>query len=103
VDKRMVDMAKSIIAKMRGEFDPDLFADRYQDALQELVQAKVKGLPVRERPEPEPTNVVNLFDALRRSIGEAPRKGPAGTRKPAPGRAKPRAKKSRRSAGCGAR
>jgi DNA end-binding protein Ku len=100
VDKRMVEMAKSIIDKMKGDFDPDFFKDRYQDALQELVQAKVKGLPVKEQPEPEPTNVVNLFDALKRSLGEAPRKAPAGSRKPAAAKtAKPRAKKARRKAG----
>jgi len=100
VDKRMVDMAKSIIEKMKGDFDPGFFSDRYQDALQELVQAKVKGLPVKEQPEPEPTNVVNLFDALKRSLGEAPRKGPAPTRKPAAKVAsKPRAKRARRKAG----
>jgi DNA end-binding protein Ku len=101
VDKRMVEMAKSIIEKMKGDFDPDFFKDRYQDALQELVQAKVKGLPVKEQPEPEPTNVVNLFDALKRSLGEAPRKAPAGSRKPAAAAktAKPRAKKARRKAG----
>lgn len=101
VDKRMVDMAKSIIDKMKGDFDPGFFKDRYQDALHELVQAKVKGLPVKEQPEPEPTNVVNLFDALKRSLGEAPRKAPAGTKKPAAAAktAKPRAKKARRKAG----
>jgi DNA end-binding protein Ku len=99
VDKRMIDMAKSIIEKMKDDFDPDFFKDRYQDALQELVQAKVKGLPIKEQPEPETTNVVNLFDALKRSLGEAPRKAPAGTKKPAAKAAKPRAKKARRKAG----
>lgn len=101
IDKRMVDMAKSIIEKMKGEFDPGFFTDRYQDALQELVQAKVKGLPVKEQPEPEPTNVVNLFDALKRSLNKAPRKGPAPTRKPAAQAktAKTRAKRPRRKAG----
>jgi DNA end-binding protein Ku len=101
IDKRMVEMAKSIIEKMKGEFEPGFFTDRYQDALHELVQAKVKGLPVKEQPEPEPTNVVNLFDALKRSLNESPRKGPAPTRKPAPAAkaAKPRAKRPRRKAG----
>jgi DNA end-binding protein Ku len=99
VDKRMVEMAKSIIGKMKDDFDPELFKDRYQDALHELVQAKVKGLPVREQPEPEPTNVVNLFDALKRSLGNGTRRAPAGSRKPAQqgrGAAKPRAKRARR-------
>jgi DNA end-binding protein Ku len=101
VDKRMVEMAQSIIEKMKGPFDPDMFTDRYQAALHELVQAKVKGLPVREQPEPEPTNVVNLFDALKRSLGDDGRKAPAESRKPAQGRrasTKTRAKRTRRKA-----
>jgi DNA end-binding protein Ku len=102
VDKRMVEMAKSIIEKMKGDFDPEFFTDRYQDALQELVQAKVKGLPMREQPEPEPTNVVNLFDALKRSLGDGARKAPAGSRKPAQNgknAAKSRVKRARRKTG----
>lgn len=101
VDPRMVEMAKSIIEKMKGKFDPALFTDRYQEALQELVQAKIKGLPVREQPEPAPSNVVNLFDALKRSLGDETRKAPAGSRKPEAGKRtapKSRAKKARRKA-----
>ncbi len=101
VDRRMVEMAKSIIGKMKDEFDPAMFTDRYQEALQELVQAKVKGLPVREQPEPAPNNVVNLFDALKRSLGDGSRKAPAGSRKPAAGKRTPpksRAKKARSKA-----
>jgi DNA end-binding protein Ku len=102
VDGRMVEMAQSIIAKMKDGFDPAVFTDRYQEKLHELVQAKVKGLPAPEQPEPEPTNVVNLFDALKRSLGDSGRKAPAGSRKPA-GRAKAapkaKAKRARRKAG----
>jgi DNA end-binding protein Ku len=102
VDKRMVEMAKSIIEKMKDGFDPAVFTDRYQDALHELVQAKVKGLPPPEQPQPEPTNVVNLFDALKRSLGDSGRKAPAGSRKPAPrakAAPKAKAKRARRKAG----
>jgi DNA end-binding protein Ku len=103
VDKRMVEMAKSIIEKMKDKFDPAEFNDRYQEALHELVQAKVKGLPAPEQPEPEPTNVVNLFDALKRSLGDSGRKAPAGSRKPAASKAKAapktKAKRARRKAG----
>jgi non-homologous end joining protein Ku len=60
----------------------------------------VKGLPVREQPEPAPSNVVNLFDALKRSLRDEPRKAPAESRKPAGKRVatKSRAKKARRKA-----
>jgi DNA end-binding protein Ku len=51
-----------------GHFDPDKFEDRYEDALKELLKKKQEGKPI-ERPErPKPTNVVNLMDALRRSV-----------------------------------
>jgi DNA end-binding protein Ku len=51
-----------------GHFEPSNFEDRYEDALKELLKKKQEGKPI-ERPErPKPTNVVNLMDALRRSV-----------------------------------
>ena len=51
-----------------GHFDPSRFDDRYEDALKDLLKKKQEGKPI-ERPERrEPTNVVNLMDALRRSV-----------------------------------
>jgi DNA end-binding protein Ku len=64
----MLELAKHIIEKMRGEFQPDEFEDRYEKALIELIRSKQKGMPVKPQPTHRQTNVVNLMDALRRSV-----------------------------------
>jgi DNA end-binding protein Ku len=77
--KEMLELAKHIIEKMRGKFQPEEFEDRYEKALIELIRSKQKGLPVKPQPTHRQTNVINLMDALRRSVeGE---KAGAGTAK----------------------
>jgi DNA end-binding protein Ku len=52
------------------KFDPNEFEDRYEEALMTLVRSKISGgKPVISK-APERGNVVNLMDALRRSIEE---------------------------------
>jgi Ku protein len=69
VEKQNLQMAELLIDKMEGPFDLSLFEDRYQKALQDLVEAKMKGQEPVVAEEPErPTNVVNLFDALKASL-----------------------------------
>jgi DNA end-binding protein Ku len=64
----MLDLASHIVKTKEGHFDPSRFDDRYEDALKDLLKKKREGRPI-ERPERrEPTNVVNLMDALRRSL-----------------------------------
>ena len=66
---QMVGLAETIIDKMTGEFEPEKFEDRYENAMIELIRSKQAGLPVpKEKPAARPANVVNLMDALRRSI-----------------------------------
>lgn len=82
----MLGMANQIISKKEIKFDPDVFEDRYETALLALVQSKIAGgKPVISK-APERGNVVNLMDALRRSIEEerrpaAPSLGKAKTAK----------------------
>jgi len=66
--KEMLELAKHIIRKMAGRFEPDRFEDRYEIALIELIRSKQKGMPVKARPEHRQTNVIDLMDALRRSV-----------------------------------
>jgi len=46
IDADMVAIAETIIKRRSGHFDPATFRDRYQEALRELIEAKMKGLPV---------------------------------------------------------
>jgi DNA end-binding protein Ku len=70
--KEMLELAKHIIEKMGGKFEPEQFEDRYENALIELIRSKQQGMPVKPQPTHRQTNVINLMDALRRSVeGEA--------------------------------
>jgi DNA end-binding protein Ku len=80
----MVGLAETIIDKMSGKFEPGKFEDRYETAMIELIRSKQAGLPaLKEKAPARPANVVNLMDALRRSIEGAeseqvkPAKAPA--------------------------
>jgi len=79
IPKDMLDLASHIVKTKEGHFDPSSFDDRHEDALKDLLKKKQEGKPI-ERPERrEPTNVVNLMVALRRSI-EASSGGPASSK-----------------------
>jgi DNA end-binding protein Ku len=66
--KEMLDLAAHIMQTKAGKFDPSRFKDRYEDALVALVREKQQGRPtVVAKPE-RPSNVINLLDALRRSV-----------------------------------
>jgi DNA end-binding protein Ku len=69
-DQEMLELASALIDKKSGAFDPSEFRDAYHDALLELVKAKIKGQePVIAR-APERGKVINLMDALRRSLDD---------------------------------
>jgi DNA end-binding protein Ku len=68
-DSRMLEVAEKIIAQQEAEFDPSEFKDRYEDALRDLIKRKAKGEEVVRSEEPEQEEkVVDLMDALRRSL-----------------------------------
>lgn len=71
VNEDSLDLAKMLIKKRAGAFDPSQFVDGYEVAVKELVDAKLHHLPVPqdEAPAPPRGKVVNLMDALRKSIG----------------------------------
>jgi DNA end-binding protein Ku len=68
VTKDMLDLAKHIIKTKTGHFKPQEFEDRYEDALKKLLRKKDKGEKIEAPREPRSDNVVNLMDALRRSV-----------------------------------
>lgn len=65
----MLKLATHILESKQSHFDPDRFEDRYEQALQELIDAKRAGKKPPVVSAPTPSNVVNLMDALRRSAG----------------------------------
>ena len=87
IDKEQLSLARELIERKAGKFNPDKFTDNYEAALRELVKAKLKNLPlpVEEKPEPR-GKVISLVDALRRSVHGQDEKKPStreSTHKPA--------------------
>ena len=64
----MIQLAEHILDSKKGHFDPSKFEDRYEDALREVIQAKQAGKALPVAPSGKPSNVINLMDALRRSV-----------------------------------
>jgi DNA end-binding protein Ku len=68
---QMVDIATRIIDQLEGPFDPSQFNDRYEDALRELIRQKEKGATITAPSEPKEAEVIDLMEALKRSLGQA--------------------------------
>ncbi len=65
----MLDLARHILETKTGDFEPERFNDRYEEAVVDLLKRKQAGMPApRERPAARETNVISLMDALRKSL-----------------------------------
>jgi DNA end-binding protein Ku len=69
VTKDMLDLAKHIVNQKAGHFEPSKFEDQYETALVDLINQKRAGKPITAKERPRGENVVDLMDALRKSIG----------------------------------
>jgi DNA end-binding protein Ku len=95
-DPAMIEIAQRIIAQQEGAWDPSQFKDRYEDALRELIKAKQDGKEDVAAPAPRDDNVIDLMEALRRSLEQ----GGKSTEKPKPAAKKapaPAARKRRKA------
>jgi DNA end-binding protein Ku len=77
ITKDMLDLAKHIVNQKSGRFGPEKFEDHYEAALVDLINRKRAGRPIAQKARPAASNVVDLMEALRRSVGAAPRAKPA--------------------------
>ena len=71
VTKDMLDLARHIVEQKSGSFEPNKFDDRYETALVDLINKKRAGTPITPKERPRGENVVDLMEALRRSVGGA--------------------------------
>jgi DNA end-binding protein Ku len=85
VTKDMLDLARHIVNQKAGRFAPEKFEDHYETALIELINEKRAGKVIRPKERPKGENVVDLMEALRRSVGKEAGKeaAPAKAGKPA--------------------
>lgn len=84
IEPEMLELAQHILKTKAGKFAPETFDDRYEEALAELVKAKIDGRKVVPLRRPEPTKPNDLLEALRLSAGGKEKKAAT----------KPRAKKA---------
>jgi DNA end-binding protein Ku len=78
LDRELEEMAKLIIKRKEGHFDPKEFQDRYEEAVVEMVRAKQAGFKPKRVAERAgaASNVINLVEALKRSLAEGKRTPP---------------------------
>jgi DNA end-binding protein Ku len=67
----MLNLAKHIVNQQSGHFEPEKFEDQYETALIDLINRKRAGKPIVPKERPRGENVVDLMEALRRSVGGA--------------------------------
>ncbi|HVV95157.1 MAG TPA: Ku protein [Hyphomicrobiales bacterium] len=103
VPEDMLDLAAHIIAKKKGKFDPKAFEDRYETAVKEMLLAKQKGRPLPKAGAAPPSNVINLMDALRRSVESDSPRGTIKKPKKEPAKAPRKAKAPARKKAAGGR
>src|SRR5437660_2635315 len=84
VTKDMLDLARHIVDQKAGRFEPDKFEDQYETALVDLINQKRAGKAITPKEKPAAGNVVDLMEALRRSVGgaAAPAKAGKAAKKP---------------------
>src|SRR5260370_5629096 len=68
VDEDQLAIMDQIIKRKTRPFEPGKFVDRYQKAVRELINEKLEGRLAPEEPERKPAQVINLMDALKRSL-----------------------------------
>lgn len=74
VEEKELKMATSLVEMLEEEFDPSQYQDEYRIALMKRIEDKVAGKEVQHTPEAAPTRVVDLMEALKKSLEEAKKK-----------------------------
>jgi DNA end-binding protein Ku len=101
-DKEQRELAAMLIERKSGPFAPDEFKDHYEHAVRELLAEKKKGHKVVAPEEEEPkggAEVIDLMEALRRSIKGGAPAAKAASKRQAPARAPAHARSGRKAAG----
>jgi DNA end-binding protein Ku len=74
VTEREIEMASTLVDLLRKPFEPEEYSDHYREALNQLIEAKLEGREIVTSPAARETGVIDLADALRKSV-EAAKKG----------------------------
>src|ERR1700732_1131721 len=69
VTKDMLHLAKHIVEQKRGAFEPEKYENHDETPLDDLINQRRAGKPIAPKERPKGENVVDLMEALRRSVG----------------------------------
>ena len=98
VNDAEVQLARQVIGTFAGELDLSEFTDEYQAELRRIIDAKVAGEEVVETEADSPAKVVNLMEALRKSLDQVSASKKKPVKAPAKRGAKATARRSSRAA-----
>ena len=76
VNEKQLNLAKMLIDSLAAEFEPQKYHDTYRESLQQMIQAKVEGHRVVETPAAHIAPVIDIMEALKRSLEQ--KKKPVG-------------------------
>lgn len=71
VNEAELNMAKQLISSMNQTFEPELYKDEYQERVKELIATKIAGKEVVASQPQEESNVIDLMEALKKSVDQA--------------------------------
>jgi DNA end-binding protein Ku len=74
VKPQEVDLAERLVEGLATDFDPSKYHDEYQGRLNQMIEAKREGQPIEEEAPKRRAPVIDLMQALQKSLGELPRK-----------------------------
>jgi DNA end-binding protein Ku len=100
VKKQELDIAKMLVSNLKAKWDPSKYTDEYRDNLMRIINGKMKGKKV-ELDVPEErhdSNVINLMERLRASLGQTSKRSTRGKTKRAPAKQTGKARKRTRHA-----
>jgi DNA end-binding protein Ku len=70
VKEKELAMAKMLISSLEADFEPQKYHDAYRDNLQQMIEAKIEGKKVIETPSPQVAPVIDIMEALKKSLAE---------------------------------
>jgi DNA end-binding protein Ku len=79
VKDKELEMAKMLISSLEADFEPAKYYDTYRDNLQKMIEAKIEGKKVVETPEAKVAPVIDIMEALKRSLAEKRKPAQAAT------------------------
>jgi len=82
VSTKELSLAKSLIQHLAGPFKPEELHDTYRENVERLIEQKRKGQKITSIQRPRKAPVVDLMEALKRSLESGPAKAKASTRAP---------------------